>query len=248
MPIGVTGPKPPSRWRRLLVLVAALAAAALTARLGFWQWDRAAQKQALQAALDSRASLPVVDEAELAAAARNGIDLLHRRARLRGRWRAGETIYLENRQMNARPGFIVVTPLQWTGGAVLVQRGWVVRDNDDRTRLPPLVTPADEVEVLGRVAPPPARLYEFNPAASGTIRQNLDPESYSGEIGLSLLPLSVLQDDGPADGLLRHWPPPAVDTQKHYGYAFQWWAMSALITGLYVWFQILRPWLARSTR
>jgi surfeit locus 1 family protein len=47
-----------------------------------------------------------------------------------------------------------------------------------------------------------------------------------------------------ADGLHRHWPPPAVDVHKHYGYAFQWFALAALILGLYVWFQVLAPYRA----
>lgn len=234
-----------SRSRRVLVLVAALSAAALTARLGFWQWDRAAQKDALQASLDARGAMPTVGADALRAPAGADPQWLHRRVILHGRWLAQWTVYLENRQMNGRPGFLVVTPLQWPGGTVLVQRGWVVRDNDDRTRLPPIATPAGEVEVVGRIAPPPARLYEFDTAASGPIRQNLDPDRFSREVGLPLLPLSVLQDDGPADGLQRQWPPPAVDTHKHYGYAFQWWAFSALITGLYVWFQLIRPRRAR---
>ena len=239
----------PSRRGRVVVLVAALACAALTARLGLWQWDRAAQKEALQASLEAHARLPAVGAADLTAAARGGEDLLDRRVRLRGRWLAERTVYLDNRQMKARPGFIVVTPLQWSGGAVLVQRGWVARDNDERTRLPPLATPPGEVEVAGRIAPPPARLYEFAAAASGAIRQNLDPENYAREIGVALLPVSVLQDAASAaDGLLRNWPPPAADTRKHYGYAFQWWALSALTIGLYAWHQILRPRLRRNRR
>jgi surfeit locus 1 family protein len=44
-----------------------------------------------------------------------------------------------------------------------------------------------------------------------------------------------------ADGLLRDWPAPDAGLQKHYGYAFQWFALSALILGLYVWFQLIRP-------
>lgn len=231
---------------RVVVLVAALAGAALTARLGYWQWDRAAQKEALQSTLDRRAELPAIGAAELAASAAADADLLYRSVTLRGRWLAERTVYLENRQMNGRPGFFVVTPLQWPGGAVLVQRGWVARDNNERTRLPALATPPGEVAVAGRIAPPPARLYEFSAAASGPIRQNLNIESYARETGLALLPLSILQADGSvADGLLRKWPPPALDTSKHYGYAFQWWAMSALITGLYVWFQLVRPRLGR---
>lgn len=236
-----------SRRRRAVVLVAALAGAALTARLGFWQWDRAAQKEALQATLDRRAGLPAIGAAELTANAAGGADLLYRNVSLRGRWLADRTVYLENRQMNGRPGFFVLTPLQWPGGTVLIQRGWLARDNDERARLPALPTPLGDVAVAGRIAPPPARLYEFSAAASGPIRQNLDIESFSREIGLPLLPLSILQADGPGtDGLLRKWPLPAVDTSKHYGYAFQWWALSALITGLYVWFQLLRPRLGRN--
>ena len=36
-------------------------------------------------------------------------------------------------------------------------------------------------------------------------------------------------------------PRPAVDVHKHYGYAFQWFALAGLITILYVWFQLVRP-------
>ena len=51
-------------------------------------------------------------------------------------------------------------------------------------------------------------------------------------------------EDGPLtadDGLLRQWPLPAADVHKHYGYAFQWFAMATLIVGLYVWFQLIHP-------
>jgi len=47
--------------------------------------------------------------------------------------------------------------------------------------------------VTGSIAPPPARLYEFSGAASGAIRQNIDIESFSREIGLALPPVSILQ-------------------------------------------------------
>ena len=43
------------------------------------------------------------------------------------------------------------------------------------------------------------------------------------------------------DGLLRDWPVVAAGIHKHYGYAFQWFALSALTVTLYAWFQIIRP-------
>ena len=52
--------------RRWVVLVAALLATALTARLGVWQLDRARQKLDLQDRIEARADLPVLLGAELA--------------------------------------------------------------------------------------------------------------------------------------------------------------------------------------
>ena len=242
-PLAVT--RAPTRGRRAVVLVAALAGAALTARLGVWQLDRAAQKLALGAAIESRGRLPVLPQAALATTPQAAEPQHWRRVALHGRWLAARTIYLDNRQMDGHPGFFVVTPLVLgPADAVLVQRGWLPRSQAERTALPPLATPAGEVEVQGLIAPPPSRLYEFAHEASGPIRQNLDLDTASREIGLPLRPLSVWQTDDAAsvgDGLTRHWPRPAVDVSTHYGYAFQWFAFCALITGLYVWFQLLRP-------
>ena len=232
--------------RTTAVLVATLVGVAATANLGAWQLRRAAQKIALESALDSRASMPAISTGELAASTALAEPQRYRPVQLRGRWVAGQTVFLENRQMESRVGFYVVTPLRLAGrsDAVLVQRGWVPRDLRDRTLLPVVTTPEGEVEVIGHIAPPPARLYEFAAAASGVIRQNLDVPSFAAESGLTLLPLSVQQDDAAStrgDGLLRRWSRPAVDVQKHYGYAFQWFALCALMTGLYVWFQLVRP-------
>ena len=237
--------------RRWTVLLATVVLVCAGLRLGVWQMQRAHQKEALQTAIDSRALLPPLAQADLARTPADAAGQHYRRTLLRGRWLAAATVYLDNRQIAGRPGFFVVTPLVWNGGAVAVQRGWVARDNDVRSRLPALDTPAGEVEVHGRIAPPPARLYEFSGAASGPIRQNLDLAGYAREAGVALLPLSVLQDDAPGtapDGLLRRWPRPAVDVQKHYGYAFQWFALAALTAGLHVWFRFLRPRRRRALR
>jgi surfeit locus 1 family protein len=231
--------------RRLVVLVAALVGVALTARLGVWQLSRAAEKEALQALLQARGAEPPLAQAELARSAEHAAAQHQRRIRLQGRWIGGRTVFLDNRPMDGRAGFYVVTPLALDNGdAVLVQRGWVPRDAADRTRVPDVASPEGVVSVEGRIAPPPSRLYELGAEGSGAIRQNLDLDVFARETGLRLRPLSVQQSDtagAGADGLLRHWPAPALDVHKHYGYAFQWFALATLITGLYVWFQLIRP-------
>lgn len=231
---------------RFIILLAAVAAALATARLGWWQLDRAAQKTAVHEAMLRQRALPALAAAELARDAAAAAAQQHRAVALRGTWLAAQTVYLDNRPMDGRAGFYVLTPLRLADGSVvLVQRGWLPRNVADRTRITPPATPAGEVDVQGRIATGPARLFELGTAASGPIRQNLELDLFAHESGLPLRPVMVVQESGAAaandDGLLRHWPQPAADVHKHYGYAFQWFAMSALIGGLYVWFQLIRP-------
>ena len=234
----------------VIVTLATIVGIAATSRLGVWQLSRAADKIALQTALDTRGRLAPLGNAELAREPAQADAQHYCPAVLRGQWVGGRTVFLENRQMNGRPGFFVVTPLrlEGRGDAVLVQRGWAPRDIRDRTLLPRVDEPAGTIEVRGLIAPPPSRLFEFAPTQGGAIRQNLDLAAFSAELHLPLAPVSVQQDDSAAtagDALLRQWPHPAVDVHKHYGYAFQWFAMSALMAGLYVWFQLVRPRLRR---
>ena len=230
-----------NRW----LLLAAIGVALSTARLGWWQLDRAAQKVQLQQSLDERRALPALSFADLPMKAADVPAARHRRAALQGRWLVDKPVVLDNRPMNARTGFYVVTPLLLDDGtAVLVQRGWLPRDLQDRTRLAPFDTPSGAVEVHGQIAPALSRLYEFDAAASGSIRQNLDLDAYARESRLALRPWVLVQEGGaaaPADGLLRQWPAPSTGVQKHYGYAFQWFSLCALTLVLYAWFQFIRP-------
>ena len=241
----------PLNRERWVPLLATLVVGLATARLGWWQLDRAAQKTALQRAQLAQRALPPLATGDLPRDPA-ATPPLHRAVRLQGRWSAAHTVYLENRQLDGRPGFFVMTPLLLDDGrALLVQRGWLPRDNNDRTRIAAVPTPAGPVQLQGRIAPAPSRLYDFAGGAPGPIRQNLVLGDFARETGLALLPYSALQEnDGAAadDGLQRHWPQPTADVHKHYGYAFQWFALCALVIGLYVWFQLVRPWRARRRR
>lgn len=124
-----------ARARAVVVLLAALLCAAVAFSLGVWQLDRAAQKQSLQRELEDRSALPMLAQSALASTLAESTAQYQRRVRLRGAWVATATVFLDNRQMNARPGFFVLTPLrlriepgiEQTGAAVgpliWVQRG-----------------------------------------------------------------------------------------------------------------------------
>ena len=255
-----------------LITIAAVLTVAATVSLGRWQLSRAAQKEALQADIDAQKLKPPLDQAEFLAL-ETGSDALHRPVRLRGLWLTPQTVYLDNRQMHGLQGFYVLTPfaLENSKETVMVQRGWIQRNFVDRTKLGEVETPAGIVEVTGLIEPPPGHLLELGasahaaqasapsaaasaaasaPAAEGlsSIRQNLDLESFRAETKLPLRTDVSLQQTGPAsEGLQRDWPAPALGLERHYGYAFQWFGISALVVILYVWFQIITP-LRRSRR
>lgn len=236
-----------ARARFWIVTLATVLGVGTTASLGRWQLARAAQKEALLAQIARRAQEPVLTGQSLIGAG-DPTPLLHRRVQARGQWISQHTVFLDNRQMHGQPGFFVLTPLRLEGSAtiVLVQRGWVARDFEDRARLPRIDTPTGTVLVSAQIVPPPSRLFEFARQESGAIRQNLDLGEYAAETGLALrTDLSLQQGGSAADGLLRDWPVVGLGVERHYGYAWQWFGLSALMAVLYVWFQIVKRFTAR---
>ena len=234
-----------SRIRLVALLVCAALAVALTTSLGFWQLRRAAEKIALQTAMDGQGEKTALTGAQLREAA-DPVLLVHRQVHLRGTWAAASTVFLDNRQMDAKVGFFVLTPLVLDGGgAVLVQRGWAPRNFVNRTQLPLVETPVAVVEVEGRIGLPPSKLFEPGAAAAGTIRQNLDLSQFRAETGLPLMAINVLQIGASSEGLSRAWPAVNLGVDKHYGYAFQWFALAVLVAALTLWFQFIRPYYQR---
>ena len=199
----------------------------------------------MQAAIAERQRLPALDGASLAQALSDdqARELLHRAITLRGQWLADRTVFLDNRPMARQTGFYVLTPLRLTGSdrVVLVQRGWAPRHQVDRSLLPPVQTPTGEVQVSGRIAAHPPRVYQLGQEQGGAIRQNLDLDAWRAETGLPLAPVLVVQTGAASDGLQRDWPEAASGVEKHYGYTFQWFGICTLIGLLLLWFQVVRP-------
>ena len=131
--------------------------------------------------------------------------------------------------------------LAGSDAVVLVQRGWAPRHRSERETLPPVQTPGGEVRISGRIAEHPPRVYQLGREGQGAIRQNLDLDAFRAETGLPLAGLMVWQTGAASEGLRRDWPEADSGVDKHYGYAFQWFGLCALIGVLFLWFQVVRP-------
>ena len=126
-----------------------------------------------------------------------------------------------------------------------VNRGWAPRNNENRETLPPIKTPTGIVNVEGIVFAHPGKVYELGdgkPLASlgkPKIEQNFNLVAEGDLRGWTQAPFILRAEEvGIEDGLLRGWAPLTSGVDRHYAYAFQWFALAVcgflfwLITGL----------------
>jgi cytochrome oxidase assembly protein ShyY1 len=219
-------------WPALLILIVV----AVTVRLGFWQRERAHEKEALNEKIVAFAHAPAQRVGVAPVALK---DIEFHRVLARGEFLPDEVVYLENRPYNDQPGFYVVMPLKLVdGGYVLVNRGWLPRNMADRTGIEPYETPKGVVEIEGIARANPSQAFELGSGGSAAhlrIRQNLDVAAYAAETGLPLQPFVIQQANDTGDKLVRDWPAPTLGVERNYGYMLQWWGMAAaaLAFGLY---------------
>jgi surfeit locus 1 family protein len=228
------------RSRTLVALAAALAMIVLTVSLGNWQLRRAQEKLQLQASWDR------AGQAEPIRVAGPGLADIGRqlpvRVQLRGRLLFEHEVWLDNRQMDGQAGLMLLTPLKLADGlVVLVNRGFAPRDARDRSRLPAVARPLDQVTIEGLAVEHTARVLQLGenaPAGDGrpVLWQNLDFDAFERARGLTVARWLVQQTGGSDDGLRRNWPRFDAGIDKHRGYALQWYSLAALIAGLTLFF------------
>ncbi|HZA96523.1 MAG TPA: SURF1 family protein [Burkholderiaceae bacterium] len=224
------------RSKLIFAWVAAAIGIAAAISLGNWQTRRGDEKVALQAQADAaeRAALLQIE------ATRESIETvarsLPRRVRVTGVFDPTGTVLLDNRMLGAVVGYQIITPLLLGDGlpAVLIDRGWKARGADQRLDTP--TPPAGPVTVEGLAVPRPSTLLELGSTPKLNVPgiwQNLDYEAYEKVAKRSVARFVVRQAAaGAADGLRREWPAPSSGVDKHRGYAFQWYALAALILAL----------------
>ncbi|MBI3044776.1 MAG: SURF1 family protein [Betaproteobacteria bacterium] len=218
---------------RFVTTLAAVAGIAATLALANWQLSRAHEKEGLAARLETLAKDPPVS---IAAAEVKAEDVEWRRVTARGRFEPRYGVFLDNRIRRGVAGYHVVMPLALGGGSryVLVNRGWIA-GNPDRARLPEVSTPAGTVEITGLAVTPSRRFLELSTRiAEGNVWQNLTLERYRQAVPIALQPVVIQQESPLDDGLEREWDPPDLGVQKHYGYAFQWFALALTILVFYL--------------
>ena len=238
--------------KRIVATVSALLIISLGCGAGFWQLTRAHTKIALAANLLARQQMPILSANTKTWALEEASE---RRMVARGQYIPEAAIWLDNRPRpipaagttSSQSGFYLMMPLRLTDRdeVLWVNRGWAPRNNENRETLPPIKTPTGIVNVEGIVFAHPGKVYELGdgrPMASldkPKIEQNFNLVAEGDLRGWTQAPFILREEKvGMEDGLLREWAPLTSGVDRHYAYAFQWFALAVcgflfwLITGL----------------
>lgn len=220
---------------RPIPFIATLAVMVIAVLLGQWQTRRAAEKDRIEMALTVRAAEPAI----ILSAAHVEQDIEYRKVLVTGRFATTWPVYLDNRPYKGKAGLYVLMPFQIGSSDkyVLVAHGWQPRNATDRSRVMPDATPKGEVQIEGiakRSSGQVMQLGKPEKLQPGAIVQNVDLAGFSYASKMNLQPFILEQTSDTHDGLIRDWPSPSLGSDKHRGYAFQWYALALMAFSFFV--------------
>lgn len=209
--------------------------------LGLWQLERADQKMALSSDYLKKISMEPVDVNDIFHNQAETDGLIWRHAIVHGSYDEKFHYLLDNQVLNGEAGYFIYTPLKISPGEtfVLVNRGWLGA-GPDRKRPPAFGTPSGDIALDGIIKNPPVTgillsddVYEQ--MTGGMVRvQKID----LGEIGYrskkTFLPVIFRLNPAADSGFIRTWQEPGFGSEKHLGYAYQWFLLSAVLMVVYI--------------
>ena len=198
--------------------------------LGFWQLNRAEEKEVILEAFAQLRAIPRVD----AALALESPNPNYRQVDLVGHTRPDRLILLDNRVRDGKPGIEVLLPVQTLNQTWLVNLGFLPKPRDMSLPQLPLI-PATQVSVQGYLyAPDKPRvvLKETDTQQFPWLLQRLDFDRIQGVFERPAVPWQVRIDRTHPLALQTDWPLAIGGPEKHQGYAFQWFAMAFTLAGL----------------
>jgi cytochrome oxidase assembly protein ShyY1 len=221
---------------RAIPFLATVVVIAIGLALGEWQARRAQEKESIEATLATRESDPPL---VLSVVPKTLDAIEYRRVLVTGEFVRDWPVYLDNRPLHGAAGLYLLMPLKIAGSEmyVMIARGWIQRDRNDRTKLPSVVTPTGLVQVEGMAKRNAGHLLQLGRAEElrpGATMQNVEIAEFSAASKLPMQPFIIEQQSPMQDGLIRDWPRSSAGADKHRGYAFQWRGLAAMALLFYL--------------
>ncbi|ABI55653.1 SURF1 family protein [Alkalilimnicola ehrlichii MLHE-1] len=205
--------------------------------LGFWQLDRADQRQAAVDALAEGERAPVV---QLDREQPAYDTVRHHRGQATGEPVVDRVFLVDNQVHQGRHGYRVLQPFRLSGSetVLLVDRGWV-EAAEARSELPAPEWPSWGVLVEGVIDSGPSVGLRLGEPAEEHARwprrlQYLDYDYVAGELDRPVVPyLLRLSPEHPA-ALIQDWSPTVLPPERHRGYALQWFGLGLALVVIWL--------------
>lgn len=171
-------------------------------------------------------------------------DWRYKKISVTGVYDNNKQMLLDNQVRDGVTGYNVLTPMavEQNGKTywILVDRGWLPQSLH-RQQLPNTDIEVVQSEtVLGSVYVPYADAYSLGGIADGEDNgwprriQFVDYQLLSDRLGVELQAFTLRLDADQKHGYRRDWAEYSMSAHKHYGYAFQWFAMAAAVFVLWL--------------
>ncbi|MBI3151001.1 MAG: SURF1 family protein [Chloroflexi bacterium] len=209
---------------------------AVCIRLGIWQLDRLEQRRAFNTQVESMRAAELLD---LNHSLPENISMMEWRAvTVKGEYDFENQVALRNQYNGDQYGYHLITPLLFSGTAVLVDRGWVPADGNSVPADWRKYDEAGTVTVTGQI-----RLGQGKPAFGGVadalpgngemlfVWNNLNVEQISVQLEFAILDVYIQPNTNGNDTIppIPFQPVVELTEGSHFGYALQWFTFAAIL-------------------
>lgn len=198
----------------------------LLLHLGFWQLERAQEKNLMQQKMDETLLQPRIN---LSGTEKN--IPLFRRVELQGEFKTKNFWLIDNRVHHGRVGYEVVAPYTLKNNVtVLVNLGWVPAPVT-RDLLPQVDLPLTH-SITGRLYQPSSNNMVRNVEVSQTWPRRVQELSFlqaAEDLGTSVYPAVLRINGDDPSAFIAQWRWLNSSADKHYGYAVQWFLMAVVL-------------------
>jgi surfeit locus 1 family protein len=222
------------RW--ILTTLLVLAGTALCIRLGIWQLDRLEQRRAFNRQYETMRTMPAIDLNKQIPEKISEMEW--RQVTVQGEYDFENQVALRNQYRGSEYGYHLLTPVRFNEQAVLVDRGWIPAEGNERPKDWEKYNEPGVVSLTGQI-----RLGQSKPALGGVadalpgdgsrldVWSNADVEKIASQMPYPVLPVYIQpaadeQDDDPP---IPYQPTIEITEGPHFGYALQWFTFATIL-------------------
>lgn len=202
-------------------------------RLGFWQIQRANEKNMMIVAQKAQEK-----QKPKLWTKKQTLPLQYASIKLKGHY-LPQKLLLDNQHYHHQFGYDVLSAFELKDGVViLVDRGWVP-GNLDRQVFPNVQIPQSEIKLRGYAYFPNKKQWVLGPILEEKgnktiILERVDVQLISQVLQKEVSPFIIRLEKRDAHGFVREWETVSMPPQRHLAYALQWFVMALVVLIIFV--------------